>query len=380
MAANVLHSGLSVDDLSHVAHRMAQAPELASSSTTSPSCSPVGFCKTQNGRLRALLQAKKQQRSSPQDGVQAGDLFDLTAQVSGRWRRFVARSLSLACLGSLALVIAACLTPVRSTALPIGRHHQDVGRTAVFADGYGQLAQATWAEGERFEGHERSEPTGRPLRLPRGPSPDWHAGSSCGQRFGIQVETRSFGGGSKGCEEGDRSRQASGSSQLIGPRGGLPTLRADLLKLAALLEINPPVKVTVDQLKTLIRPVLNDVIAKGPASPHLDTAKSSSRSSPATSLVTSPESPGITAQEVHEIMAQQDQRFQATLSQVMQRMMNMQPQQLGAMNDLSDPSGPEVPMYPADMTPEQLRVFSQQEETYLKETEAEIHWGLESQR
>jgi len=48
--------------------------------------------------------------------------------------------------------------------------------------------------------------------------------------------------------------------ELIGPRGGLPHLRGDLIKLAALLQINMPDKSTIDELKTKIKPVVQTLM------------------------------------------------------------------------------------------------------------------------
>ena len=46
---------------------------------------------------------------------------------------------------------------------------------------------------------------------------------------------------------------------MIGPRGGLPTLKADLLRLAALLHVEVNEKQTVDQLRAKCRDVIKDI-------------------------------------------------------------------------------------------------------------------------
>ena len=43
---------------------------------------------------------------------------------------------------------------------------------------------------------------------------------------------------------------------MLGPRGGLPTLKADFLKLAALLHVPTAEKDTVDNIKKKIRPMI----------------------------------------------------------------------------------------------------------------------------
>ena len=57
----------------------------------------------------------------------------------------------------------------------------------------------------------------------------------------------------------ERGQKTEAIRQLIGPKGGLPTLKADLLRPAALLHIIVPEKATVDDLKVLSRPLVNEL-------------------------------------------------------------------------------------------------------------------------
>ena len=54
--------------------------------------------------------------------------------------------------------------------------------------------------------------------------------------------------------------------ELLGPKGGLPTLKKDLIKLAAFLEQPVDEKATVDQLKGVLRPLVHRLF-KEPAGP-----------------------------------------------------------------------------------------------------------------
>ena len=54
--------------------------------------------------------------------------------------------------------------------------------------------------------------------------------------------------------------------QLLGPRGGLPSLRSDLVKLALLLNLDPGPKETVPQLQARIRPLVELLKNKAPPS------------------------------------------------------------------------------------------------------------------
>ena len=67
----------------------------------------------------------------------------------------------------------------------------------------------------------------------------------------------------KAKEEG---KELQAVRELIGPKGGLPALKADLQKLASLLHVSFNEKTTVEQLKAGIKPVVQALMAKAPAS------------------------------------------------------------------------------------------------------------------
>ena len=54
--------------------------------------------------------------------------------------------------------------------------------------------------------------------------------------------------------------QAEAVRSLIGPSGGLPTLKADLLKLAALVNVKVHEKATVEDLKKMVKPVAQAIV------------------------------------------------------------------------------------------------------------------------
>ena len=104
--------------------------------------------------------------------------------------------------------------------------------------------------------------------------------------------------------------------QLIGPRGGLPTLRGDLIKLATLLHLEVPEKITIDQLKEKIRPVLKTIVDSAPkgsfgsdGNPEPKT-KSSPKPSPKREATSSIQPNPNTLQEMEAMLRRQDQRTQ----------------------------------------------------------------------
>lgn len=135
---------------------------------------------------------------------------------------------------------------------------------------------------------------------------------------------------------------------MIGPRGGLPTLKADLLRLAALLHVEVNEKQTVDQLRAKCRDVIKD-IKLDPKKEKVGANSSSSALEPAspakvrgggTLVMTPPSTPekaGVTMEDLKTLMAQQDQRYQGMLNQVMETVMGMQPKSLGPQQFLLDP-------------------------------------------
>ncbi|CAK9043510.1 unnamed protein product [Durusdinium trenchii] len=130
--------------------------------------------------------------------------------------------------------------------------------------------------------------------------------------------------------------------QLLGPRGGLPSLRSDLVKLALLLNLDPGPKETVPQLQARIRPLVDLLKNKAPPSKseqlrveRLDPLASKTPTSSTWSAVSAMSAPkgAMERQEegcpfslelhnmelrVQEAMKAQDSRFQAMLGQVLQ--------------------------------------------------------------
>ncbi|CAK9007904.1 unnamed protein product [Durusdinium trenchii] len=120
-----------------------------------------------------------------------------------------------------------------------------------------------------------------------------------------------------------KGEQLEAVRSLIGPRGGLPSLKADLVKLAALFNIPVEAKMTNDELKNLCRPMVNELTVKSPSKPKPSTSLSSTDQrtsakapsptgayqSQGTPMPTKPSEPSLTAAEVQQLLAQQEQRF-----------------------------------------------------------------------
>lgn len=141
-------------------------------------------------------------------------------------------------------------------------------------------------------------------------------------------------------------RQAEAVRSLIGPKGGLPTLKGDLVKLASLLHIEVHEKMTVEQLKVRCREVIRTMKFNPKAAAAPDSTSGSSLQSfkeighreeppttptrmtrPMTSQSSSPGTlgtPGVDLEEVRGLLAKQDQKFQSMLNQVLQHVMQMQ--------------------------------------------------------
>jgi hypothetical protein len=151
----------------------------------------------------------------------------------------------------------------------------------------------------------------------------------------------------------DAGKQQIAVRELVGPRGGLPTLCQDLLKLAALLHLDVSEKDNNAMLREKCRPAVDLLMESMPKSAKAKAeAKSSSRSSQEQAplpLADGPvpvwpdpppilqESPAqFPLQHVQRLMAEQVAKFQGMLSQLFQHVMAMQNNQM--MPSLS--SGP----------------------------------------
>lgn len=149
--------------------------------------------------------------------------------------------------------------------------------------------------------------------------------------------------------------------ELIGPRGGLPTLRQDLLRLAALLHLEIEEKDTVAMIRDKCRPavdlLMNDKnfkkgkLAETPAQSSGDAVPKPKALAPApveakAPLVEAAATPGLSLQQVQAMLAAQEGRFQTMLSQVMQHIIHQQAHPVS--NGMSAPEMPDEVMEAED--------------------------------
>lgn len=73
----------------------------------------------------------------------------------------------------------------------------------------------------------------------------------------------------------DAGKAEEEARALIGPRGGLPALRQDLVRLAALLKVNVTEKMTIPQIKEAVKPMVEILKNKPPSAkePSVPKAK-----------------------------------------------------------------------------------------------------------
>lgn len=140
---------------------------------------------------------------------------------------------------------------------------------------------------------------------------------------------------------------------LLGPRGGLPALKADLVKLCHLLHLEVKPDDTVDTMKGKIKPML--AILKVEPSGKVKSvteAKAKAVSPPAAKSSSAIVSPPVTMGEVNDLLGQQQERFQGMLSQTLQHVMAMGAGQIPSGHipaQGSQPSStrpPTMPMFP----------------------------------
>lgn len=128
---------------------------------------------------------------------------------------------------------------------------------------------------------------------------------------------------------------------LLGPRGGMPTLRRDLLQLAALLKVEINAKATNEEIKIACRPMVQALMAKpkslpSPATsaasmayrtPEQQRARASASPSPTeVSDAPSEASEMITQAQLKRMLDLQDEKFRGMLEQVSQYIMRSNPQ------------------------------------------------------
>eukprot|EP00435_Cladocopium_sp_Y103_P020437 s757_g5.t1 len=173
----------------------------------------------------------------------------------------------------------------------------------------------------------------------------------------------------------DSGRQQTAVRELVGPRGGLPTLRQDLLKLAALLHLEVSEKDTNAMLREKCRPAVDLLMESQPKvskskQEDKDSAKPSQEKpvpKAVAPLANGPaqlppaqqghsESQGnVPLLQVQQMMAAQEARFQTMLSQVFQHVMHVQSNQMlpTLASELSD----------ENMTPLQSAVETEEDRT-----------------
>ena len=123
--------------------------------------------------------------------------------------------------------------------------------------------------------------------------------------------------------------------ELIGPKGGLPTLKGDLVKLAVLLIIQMPDKITVTELKEKIRPVLDTIKGDVAKVPHETSATPTPKAiapgrpaQPVKAVSASTSTATMTVSEVHGLLQQQDRKLHSMLQGLMMQISHLQPQTL----------------------------------------------------
>lgn len=122
--------------------------------------------------------------------------------------------------------------------------------------------------------------------------------------------------------------------QLIGPRGGLPHLRGDLIKLAALLQVDVADKSAIEEIKVKVKPMIAAIVGSLPPSGQESGSSSSSTQVPK-SLPKAREPPppvqlrdqalqrialdeirqGV-RKDMRDFLQEQDRRFQQMMNQV----------------------------------------------------------------
>ena len=139
---------------------------------------------------------------------------------------------------------------------------------------------------------------------------------------------------------------------LIGPKGGLPSLKADLFRLAALLHIKVDASMKVDDLKSLCKPIVNDLKFDAPK-PKASSGSSSSRSAAIPQANSwkpdpPPDARHAYMQEIQTLLTNQDQKVQTMMNQVMQHVMSMQPTHHPQQFQMFEPTEAEINQIMAD--------------------------------
>lgn len=169
--------------------------------------------------------------------------------------------------------------------------------------------------------------------------------------------------------------------ELVGPRGGLPALKKDLMKLAGLVNVDFDEKATVDQLKAKIKPIVAEMkgaLKTPPTRPggassaeHFEVAtpkrsQGALPGGPSTPVregsMNPPDSPlivgGVTAEQVQTMLGNQEERFQTMFSQVFQHVMNLQ-------QSMVQPQASSTPMEDEEMDRVEIAKLNADHREYL---------------
>ena len=154
----------------------------------------------------------------------------------------------------------------------------------------------------------------------------------------------------------DEKTKIEAVRSLIGPRGGLPTLRNDLLRLAALLHVEVGERDTIEVLKTKIRPMVESL--KGPlaeakssksSTEHFEVgtpsaaakAKALPKPAPPELSVPAESTLQMTNAELRALLQEQENKYTTMINQMYQHIMMVQSNAApltipSAMGDLPD--------------------------------------------
>ncbi|CAL1174258.1 unnamed protein product [Cladocopium goreaui] len=201
------------------------------------------------------------------------------------------RKIPMALFWTFALACAASRTSASPLSVPFSSKHTPVGDSGLGDDGSQKFAKVGFSEGAK----------GRQLLV-------WLQIKRDVIKEAQQKAVVAF---QKGKAE-DEARS------LIGPRGGLPTLRQDLVRLAALLKVNVTDKMTVPEIKEAVRPSVELLKnqpkskAQAPAEPRFKAPPAQLAKAPS---VTRSSASSLPLEVQSQIQVQQKQ-FQEMMNQV----------------------------------------------------------------
>ncbi|CAL1154284.1 unnamed protein product [Cladocopium goreaui] len=168
----------------------------------------------------------------------------------------------------------------------------------------------------------------------------------------------------------DEKAKVEAVRSLIGPRGGLPTLRDDLLRLATLLHVEIADRDTTEVLKTKIRPVveslkgpLAEVKSSGSSTEHFEVgtptaaAKAKSAPKPQPMELPSPVQPEakMSNEELRALLKEQETKYTTMINQMYQHIMMVQSNAASMMPPLTMGDLPDAQMAPQGWTDEEIQ-------------------------